>query len=76
MVHLQASSSPTGSGDLPRLGAPAQRALSRAGITTLADLARHTEAEVARLHGMGPKALGVLRAALADRGLAFISPPP
>jgi hypothetical protein len=29
------------------------------------------EAELLRLHGMGPKALGLLRAALEARGLSF-----
>lgn len=80
MDHLQASSDLTEergeAGDLPRLGAPARRALARAGITTLADLARHSGAEVAGLHGMGPKTLATLRAALADRGLAFTDSPP
>lgn len=62
--------------DLPRVGAPARRALATAGITTLADLAPRTEAprtekEVAGLHGLGPKALGLLREALRERGLAF-----
>jgi hypothetical protein len=53
------------------LARPAQRALAGAEITTLADLADRAEAEVAALHGMGPNALKTLRAALAERGLAF-----
>ncbi|MBX8465839.1 DUF1801 domain-containing protein [Deinococcus sp. RIT780] len=57
--------------DLPRVGAPARRALATAGITTLADLAPRTEKEVAGLHGLGPKALGLLREALRERGLTF-----
>lgn len=58
--------------DLPNgLSKPALRALHAAGITQLAQLTAHTEAELLRLHGMGPKALGLLRAALAARGLAF-----
>lgn len=58
--------------DLPDgLGKPAQRALHAAGITRLAQLIAWTEAEVLQLHGMGPKALDRLRAALAERGLAF-----
>jgi predicted flap endonuclease-1-like 5' DNA nuclease len=44
---------------------PALRALDRAGIRSVADLARWSEAELAALHGMGPKALAVLRDALA-----------
>lgn len=58
--------------DLPRaIGAPATRALEGAGVRSLEDLARLTRAEVAALHGVGPKALRVLDAALAERGLAF-----
>jgi DNA-binding protein H-NS len=45
--------------DLPaRIGAPARRALDAAGYTHLEQLAGITEAELAKLHGMGPKALG------------------
>lgn len=58
--------------DLPRMAAPARRALATAGITTLADLTRHTEQEVAALHGMGPKALGLLREAMQERGMMFV----
>lgn len=57
--------------DLPRLSAPALRALKRAGIITLADLARHTEREVLALHGLGPGSLPALRAALAAQHLTF-----
>ncbi len=57
--------------DLPRVGAPARRALTGAGITRLDQLTERTEAELAGLHGMGPKALGLLRGALAERGLSF-----
>lgn len=57
--------------DLPRIGAPAQRALANAGITTLARLAQHTESEIGTLHSMGPKALSILREALAGQGLTF-----
>lgn len=57
--------------DLPKTGAPALRALNGAGYTRLDQLTQATEAEIAALHGMGPKALGILRAALAERGLSF-----
>jgi hypothetical protein len=59
-------------GDLPTaLAAPARRALAGAGYTSLAHLSTASEAELLKLHGMGPKALGQLREALAARGLAF-----
>ena len=57
------------------LGRPAQRALANAGYTQLDQLTTVSEAEIARLHGMGPKALRQLRQALADRGLAFAAAP-
>ncbi|WP_369140313.1 DNA-binding protein [Modestobacter versicolor] len=57
--------------DLPAIGAPARRALHGAGVTRLDQLPAHTEAEVAAWHGVGPRAVGVLRAALAERGLSF-----
>ncbi len=58
-------------GDLPRLAAPAQRALAGAGIRSLEQMAMLSETEMMALHGMGPKALGILKAALAAKGLAF-----
>lgn len=56
----------------PKTSAPAQRALETAGIHSLEQLSQYSEAEIAKLHGMGPKALGILRQALADNGLAFV----
>lgn len=50
---------------------PAKRALASVGVTELDQLTRFTETELARLHGMGPKALGSLKAALAERGKAL-----
>ncbi len=56
---------------LPKIAAPAQRALQSAGITTLQQLTEVTEAELLQLHGMGPNALGKLREALKANGLSF-----
>lgn len=53
------------------LSAPARRALENAGITTLKQLAAHTEADLLRLHGMGPASMPKLRAVLKEEGLAF-----
>lgn len=59
-------------GDLPRaIGRPATRALTAAGITTLAQVADLTEAELRAMHGIGPKAVDVLREALDADGRAF-----
>ena len=49
---------------------PARRALESAGITTLEWLARVTEAELLRLHGIGPSAIPKLKAALAGARIA------
>jgi hypothetical protein len=61
--------------DLPAgLAKPAQRALANAGYLQLKDLAKLSEAEVKQLHGMGPKALDLLRRALRADGLSFAEP--
>lgn len=56
---------------LPGLSNPARRALAAAGYTRLEQLTRVAEAELLKLHGMGPKGISVLRAALRARGLSF-----
>jgi hypothetical protein len=60
--------------DLPKLGAPAQRALQNIGITELSQLTGVTEDGLSQLHGMGPNALGKLREALRAMGLSFREP--
>ena len=55
--------------DLPDgLASPARRALFRAGYTSLDQLASAKESDLNRLHGMGSKAIGQIRVALAARG--------
>lgn len=54
-----------------KLAAPARRALIGAGYSTLQQLAKAREADIAALHGIGPNALGVLQRELKARGLAF-----
>ena len=56
---------------LPKTSAPAQRALDGIGVAALEDLTRFTEADLLALHGMGPKAVRILRDALAGHGLSF-----
>lgn len=55
------------------IGKPAQRALAGAGYARLAELDGVSERELKRLHGMGPKALGVLKEALAAQGKSLDS---
>lgn len=57
--------------DLPKLAAPALRALTSAGITSLKDLTKVSEEELMQLHSMGRNALGTLREALKSRGWSF-----
>jgi predicted flap endonuclease-1-like 5' DNA nuclease len=56
---------------LPRIGAPATRALAGIGITRLSQLTEHRAADLLNLHGMSPRAIGILRQALADQGLSL-----
>ncbi len=60
-----------GSRFLSLIGAPARRALEREGITTLNALARYTEKDLLKLHGMGPSSIPKLASALAEEGLSF-----
>jgi DNA-directed RNA polymerase alpha subunit len=55
----------------PNLAKPAQRALDGAGITSLEHVTELNEAELMKLHGMGPKAMNQLRVALEEKGLSF-----
>ena len=58
--------------DLPaKLSAPARRALDGAGFVRLEQLSKVSEAEIKRLHGIGPNALDQLRRALSAKNLSF-----
>jgi hypothetical protein len=58
--------------DLPQeLSQPARRALIGAGYLRLEQLTEISEAEIKRLHGLGPKTITQLRRALAALGLSF-----
>jgi hypothetical protein len=57
--------------DLPKLAAPAQRALAGAGIRRLDQLTKFSESEIKELHGIGPNALKQLRRALKTEGKSF-----
>jgi DNA-directed RNA polymerase alpha subunit len=58
--------------DLPAgLARPAQRALQGAGYVRLEQLTRVSEAELKKLHGIGPNAIEKLRQALDAKGLSF-----
>jgi hypothetical protein len=57
--------------NLPKLAAPARRALAAAGVERLEQLTKFSETEVSKWHGIGPNALKQLRAALSALGLSF-----
>ena len=54
---------------------PALRALASLGITRLDQVTRFTEAQLLALHGMGPKALGIIKAELRARGKTLARKP-
>jgi len=68
MAKKPAATHPNADAFPPGIGGPALRALANAGIRSMSDLARRSEPELAALHGMGPKALGILKSALAASG--------
>jgi len=64
-THPNADAFPAG------LSGPALRALARANVRTMAQLAQHAESDVASWHGMGPKGIRLLKEALARQGRHF-----
>lgn len=59
------SAEPGAVGDLPAsIGRPATRGLAGAGITTLAQVAARSDDELRAIHGVGPKAVRLLRDAI------------
>ncbi|MEZ5377631.1 MAG: hypothetical protein R2733_14090 [Acidimicrobiales bacterium] len=60
-----------GSTPLPKIGAPATRALASIGVTTLEQVAGRSEQELLALHGFGPRAVRILNEALAARGASL-----
>ena len=59
-------------GDLPSsLGRPAIRALAFAGLTRVDQFSDIREADLRRMHGVGPKAVEGIRGLLAARGRTF-----
>ncbi|MFP3914198.1 MAG: helix-hairpin-helix domain-containing protein [Actinomycetota bacterium] len=59
-------------GDLPDgIGKTAARELSLNGITSLEQVAQHSQKELLAIHGVGPKAIAILGEALAAKGLDY-----
>jgi DNA-directed RNA polymerase alpha subunit len=55
----------------PELSRRARQALAAGGYVRLEQLSEISEAELLKLHGMGPKGLDQIRRALAAKGLSF-----
>lgn len=60
--------------DLPWIGRPARDALAVEGVTRLAHLSSWTEKDLLALHGVGPKAIRLLRPAMDEAGISFATP--
>ena len=74
LAAAQEAAASGATGELPAgIGRPATRALLGAGVDTLERVAEHTETELLALHGVGPKAVRVLKEELAGKGLALRS---
>jgi predicted flap endonuclease-1-like 5' DNA nuclease len=58
------------------IGKVAMRELHLAGYFRLEQLATVTERDLLKIHGLGPKAVRLLRAALDEEGLAFAADAP
>lgn len=54
-----------------KVSCPAQSALEAAGYSRLEELTHVTAKDLLALHGMGPKGIRMLNAALAERGQAI-----
>lgn len=67
----------TGSQQTPfphAIGRPATGALLHAGYTHLEQLTKLSEKDLLAMHGVGPKAVGILRETLRSMGLSFAPP--
>lgn len=56
----------------PQIGKPATRGLAAHGIVHLEQLTGHREEDLLQMHGVGPKALQILKMALKEQGLALL----
>lgn len=56
------------------IGHPAINALKAIHVTNLEDLSKLTEKELAALHGVGPKAIGILKQCLDENKMCLLTP--
>ncbi|AQY52146.1 DNA-binding domain-containing protein [Listeria weihenstephanensis FSL R9-0317] len=60
---------------LPNIGKPATNALQLLDINTLEQVVEYDEKTLLKLHGVGPKAIRILKEALSENGLTFTGNP-
>lgn len=59
-------------GNLPdSMGKTAPRELKYAGIDSLRKVSEYTEKELLAIHGVGPKAIKIMKEAMAEKGPCF-----
>jgi hypothetical protein len=56
---------------LPKIGAPATRALNAAGFHSIEDLDGASRSSLLALHGVGPRAIRILDEAMAGSALSL-----
>lgn len=59
-----------------KLSAPALRALTHAGIYAIADFSGWAEAEIKKLHGIGPSAIKAIKKNMAENKIRFTDEQP
>ncbi len=69
MLAMSTRRLPAQIGDLPPIGRPANGALLELGVTTLAQVGAMGERALLARHGIGPKAVRLLREALEAAGI-------
>ena len=56
----------------PTIGSPATSALHEEGIFYLEELPNYTKKYILNLHGVGPKAVGILEDKMKEQNLGFL----
>jgi hypothetical protein len=57
----------------PTIGSPATSALHEEGIFYLEELPKYTKKYILNLHGVGPKAVGILEEKMKEQNIGFLS---
>jgi hypothetical protein len=70
-MSIRAKTHPNESAFPKGISGPSLRALKSAGIKSLTEASRWTEADLGELHGMGPKGIRILKSALKLQGRKF-----